>query len=154
MVGAYEKRAMMRGRRLDIPSLSGSPYVWAGAATSCFLAFFYLRHLGPRAVYLFLALHILGQIMALISVVWAYRRIGGMGFLLWLAPIMTELLFWPRLLVQAIFGETFGYPSWDEKALIYPILFLSGLYLARRRYANYLQSSSRRDFPKTRPSIG
>lgn len=145
---------MVWGRRLDIPTLNGSPYVWSGAATSWFLAFFYLRRLGLRAVYLFLALYILVQIIALICVVWAYRRIGGMGYLLWLVPIVIELLFWPRLLVQAVFGETFGYLFWDEKALIYPILFLSGLYLTRRRYASYLQSSSRRDFPKTRPSIG
>ena len=145
----------MRGGRLVIPRLDGAPYVWAGAATSCFLGFFYLRWLGSREVYFFLALYILVQIMALVFVVWAYRRIGGMGYLLWACLITIELLFWPRLLVQVVFGDTFRYPFRDEKALIYPVLFLLGLYLTRRRYANYLQSCSPcRDLPKTRPSVG
>jgi len=114
--------------------IRGSPYVWAGATTLPFLVSFYIT----RGVFMFFRL--LLEVMALIVLVQAYRTVGGVGWILWLAPILTELTFWPRLLLAVVFHYTFLYPLWDERALAYPALFTAGVLLSRRRYSAYLRS--------------
>jgi len=80
--------------------------------------------------------------MAVIALVHAYRTIGGIEWMIWLAPVAIELAFWPRFLFFVLFHYTFWYPWWEERALIYPPLFIAGLLLSRRRYASYLRSAS------------
>ncbi len=103
-----------------------SPYVFSGGAMVFFLACFYLWYTGP--------------FLAVVALVHAYRTIGGIDWLTWLMPVVIELAFWPRLLIDALSGYAFPYPPYDLRALIYPPLFIAGLLLARRRYATQLRS--------------
>jgi len=124
--------------KLKVSRPRGSPYIWAGATTLCFLGSFYLKG-QIRAVYVSAAFRGSVQIAAAIAVVRAYRTVGGIEWLLWLAPIVIELLFWPKILFHILFGYSLWYPYWSGKAFVYPLVFVSGLLLSRRRYLTYLR---------------
>jgi len=126
----------LRKGQVKVPRPGGSPYIWAGATTLCFLVSFY----ATRSV--LVPLRVLVQVMAVIALVHAYRTVGGIEWMVWLAPVAIELAFWPRFLFFVLFHYAFWYPYWDERAIIYPPLFIAGLLLSRRRYASYLRSAS------------
>lgn len=128
---------------LRLFGLELSPYVLSSAAMLCFLVSFYSRYLGFGLTFSRIG-SIPVQFWALAAVVWAYRRIGGLGYLLWLAPVVVELLFWPRVALQIFLGISLWYPFWYETAYLYFAAFLFGLYLNRRRYAIHLLSSRAR----------
>jgi hypothetical protein len=119
-----------------IPSPRASPYAWAAATTLCFLLLFVFR---PNPPILYRVSYSVVQIVALLAVIHAYRHIRSIGYLLWLVPIVIELMFWPRFVVQLLWGQSFWVPfwiwNWDEKAFLFLILFIVGLYLTRRTYS-------------------
>lgn len=118
-----------------------SPYVLSSAAMLCFIASFYSRYLGfSRTIP-----HTLVQVVALVALVWAYRRIGGVGYLLWLGPVVVELLLWPRVVIQAVFGVSFWYPFWYQKGYLYLGVFIFGLYL--NQDTSYISSQARNNSP-------
>jgi hypothetical protein len=87
------------------------------------------------------------QLVAMGALVKAYRRIGGMGYLVWFSFILLEvLLFVPR---QMICYLTSGWVvpicfslGWfyDARYVLYITLFLLGLYMTRQGFADYLKS--------------
>ena len=108
----------------------------------CFVASFYSRYLG-FAPHFYTILYTPVQVAALAALVWAHRHVGGVGYLLWLVPVVVELLFWPRVGVQILLGVSLWYPFWYETAYLYFAVFLFGLYLNRRRYALSIVSGRR-----------
>jgi len=137
-----------RGKRKGMYKIQGatvlvprrSPYVWAGAATLCFLGSFYLTG-QVRGISFLVAFRAVVQATAAIALVRAYRTVGGMEWLLWLAPVAIELAFWPKVLLDIAFHYTLWYPYWNGRALVYPAAFIAGFLLSRRRYLTYIRSS-------------
>lgn len=113
------------------------PYVLSSAAMLCFTVSFYSRHLGFTP-YFYGIMYTAVQLSTLTILVWAYRRVGGLGYLLWLVPVLVELLLWPRVIIQIYLGVRFWYPFWYETAYLYFAIFLFGLYLNRRKYSLHL----------------
>jgi hypothetical protein len=120
--------------RSDLLPVRVSPFIFSGGAMVFFLASFYLWYHSP-----FLTFGLLAGGLAVIALVHAYRTIGGIEWMIWLTPVIIELAFWPRLVIDALTGYSFPYPSYDLRALIYMLLFIAGFLLARRKYANHLR---------------
>jgi len=104
-----------------------------------FLASFYILVTSPFTPHTFLTFRLLASVLAIVAVVNAYRKVGGIEWMIWLSPVIVELAFLPRLVICILFDYTFPYPQYASRALIYPPLFIAGWLLSRWRYANYLR---------------
>ncbi len=137
----------VKGMRLK--DLANSPYRVAATAMLCFLILFYIHPeilsflaMSQAFVYSLVFLRTLVAIVAIIALLHAYITVGGVEWIIWLAPAVIELAFWPRLLLTVLFQYYIWYPSWSSRALIYPLLLVVGFLLSRRRYLAFLRSAS------------
>jgi len=133
-----------------LKDVANSPYRWAATTMLCFLILFYAHPeilsflaLSQALVYSIVLLRALAAMCAIIALLHEYRTAGGVEWIIWLAPPVVELAFWPRLLSTVLLQYYLWYPSWSSRALVYPLLLVAGLLLSRLRYPAFLRLASR-----------
>ncbi len=129
--------------RSNLLAIHLSPYISSGGAIMLSLASFYILITNPFTPHTFLTFRLLASMLAIVATVNAYRKVGGIEWMIWLSPVIVELAFVPRLVISILFDYTFPYPQYASRALIYPPLFIAGWLLSRRRYANYLKGGGK-----------
>lgn len=140
----------MEKKKVSVTVFGVDRHVFAASMTFFFVALLLLHRLllwisacvciSHMGIYGFAALYTVVQIVTLGALVQAYRHIGGIGYMIWFAFVLLEfLLFLPKDLVCYV---TSGWENplcfslgWfhSVRYLLYPVLFLVGLYMTRDR---------------------